>query len=74
MAVVSEPDIFMKAQQAFFGYGREQNYKEAKELYEESERRGIVEASNCLGKMYLNGDGVVREYEKAWRHFLISGE
>lgn len=33
-----------------------------------------MEASNCLGKMYLNGDGVVREYEKAWRHFLISGE
>jgi TPR repeat protein len=65
-------DIFIQAQEAFFGHGREKNVKEALEIYQEAERKGIVKASNCLGLMYLKGEGVGQDYEKAFKHFLVS--
>lgn len=69
-----EPDIFLKAIQSFNGYGKEQNFREAKELFEAAERKGIVEASNCLGKMYYEGKGVMRNYRLSHEHFARSAE
>jgi TPR repeat protein len=65
----SKKDIFIQAQEAFFGHGRQKNYKEALEIYQEAERKGISKAANCLGLMYLKGEGVAQDYEKAYSHF-----
>lgn len=68
----SKKDIFIQAQEAFFGHGRQKNYKEALEIYQEAERKGITKAANCLGLMYLKGEGVSQDYEKAYYHFNIA--
>lgn len=68
----SKKDIFIQAQEAFFGHGRQKNYKEALEIYQEAERKGISKAANCLGLMYLKGEGVAQDYEKAYSHFNIA--
>lgn len=62
-------DTYIQAQEAFFGYGRQENKKEALELYLDAERRGIYQASICLGKCYMKGDGVSRDFDKALIHF-----
>lgn len=68
----SKKDIFIQAQEAFFGHGRQKNYKEALEIYQEAERKGITKAANCLGLMYLKGEGSAQDYEKAYHHFNIA--
>lgn len=62
-------DIFLEAQEAYFGHGKQKNLKEALELYQEAENRGYVKASNCLGLMYLKGEGVSQDVNKARIHF-----
>jgi TPR repeat protein len=71
--ISDKKDIFIQAQEAFYGYGREQNFKEALEIYKIAEKRNKnVQASNCLGLMYLNGHGVAQDYLQAFQHFSIS--
>ena len=72
--VISQPgprtkDIFLDAQEAYFGHGRTKNLKEAHEIYQEAENRGYIKASNCLGLMYLKGEGVSQDFDKAYSHF-----
>ena len=63
---------FVMAQEYFYGFGQSQNYKKAIEYYLQAEKEGILEASNCLGKMYIEGKGVQRNDLKAYEHFKIS--
>ena len=39
-----------------------------------AEKQNIVEASNCLGKMYLFGKGVKKNLRNAFKHFTKSAE
>lgn len=65
---------FVMAQECFYGFGQQQNYKKAIEYYLQAENEGVVEASNCLGKMYLEGKGVHKNDLKAYEHFKQSAD
>ena len=54
---------------AFFGYARSQSYKEAYDLFVLAQEEGYIEATNCLGKMYLTGEGLRQDYDKAYHFF-----
>lgn len=65
---------FVKAQECFYGFGQPQNYKLAVKYYLKAENKGVVEASNCLGKMYLDAKGVQKNDQKAYEHFKKSAD
>ena len=65
---------FVRAQECFYGFGQTQNYKKAIEYYLQAENEGVVEASNCLGKMYLKGKGTQKNDLKAYEHFKRSAD
>ena len=70
----AEPDYFLLALQHYFGYGVEQNYEQAKEMFIGAEGKGNMAASNALGKMYYEGIGVSKNYELAFQHFSKSAQ
>jgi TPR repeat protein len=54
------------------GYGCTIDFKKALGLYEQSEKAGYARAALKLGAIYYYGDyGEVKDYHKAWTHFLI---
>lgn len=69
-----ELDLISKGHAAFFGIGRPKNYVDAFKIYRECDKQGNIDATNCLGQMYLEGTGVQRNLEKAVEYYRKSAE
>jgi pentatricopeptide repeat protein len=51
----------------FHGYGETKNIPQAVELFCEAEAEGCLKSSNYLGKIYLEGEGVRKNLERAYQ-------
>jgi pentatricopeptide repeat protein len=56
---------YLQAQSLFHGYGETKNIPQALQLFNEAEGEGCVKSSNYLGRIYLKGEGVRKNLEKA---------
>lgn len=65
-------DIFFKGLQSFYGYGKDQNYVQASNMFQEEILRNEkhqAEAMIALGKMHYTGTGVRKNNGKAFEYF-----
>ena len=53
---------------------KRQDYKEALRSYNLAAEQGDVEAQYKLARMYLNGEGVLRNYKEALKWIQLSAE
>lgn len=60
----------MQGQSKFHGYGEHKDVKGAIDLFLEAEVEGCLKSSNYLGSIYLKGNGVRKNLEKAY-HVII---
>lgn len=73
-AVPQDTDKLVAANEHMFGFGRKKDVAAAFRLYQAADNEGCLVASTCLGKMYLEGNGVTRSLEKARYHFQKAAE
>lgn len=67
-------DSFIMGQNFFYGYGYPQNKTKAVSLFETAaEKDHCSEAAVFLGKMYLDGDGVIQSDHEAFKWFNLAG-
>lgn len=68
---------FMKKQQKkamHIHKGVEKDYIEARKYYEESARKGCLQAMKCLGDIYFYGRGVEKNFSRAVIYYQRAGD
>lgn len=69
---LQEEQLLKLAHQYKYGVKREVNPRKSAAIYARLAKSGNTEAMNQLGKLYLNGDGVKKDYVKARRLFTAA--
>jgi TPR repeat protein len=64
----------LEGDRAYFGHGEPANLPKALKLYKVAFEKGNVAAMNCVGSIYLNGNGVSRDVKKALKAYLRAAE
>ena len=65
-------ELYRLGQKYYCGLGTRQDLSKAAEYYRAAAKLGCRDAAKCLGFMYSNGQGVVRDYSEAARWFSLS--
>jgi TPR repeat protein len=56
---------FVEAHSLFYGCGVSKNIPQAIDIFQQADKEGCLKSTNFLGKIYLEGLGVRKNYEKA---------
>jgi TPR repeat protein len=68
------PSLFRLGRLFELGFGVEQDYEKAIELYNQSAMSGNNDALNALGNVYQQGNGVESDIEKAFGYYKTAAE